>query len=83
MERRYLITAKPTGIISAVPPAVHLHCKDIQTIETLEALQDNNETSSMNDELDRVVDNHTRLSWTACYDDNCRVHISEKEGSGW
>src|SRR5579871_328069 len=23
------------------------------------------------------------MSWTACYDDNCPVHRSDKEGSGW
>lgn len=26
---------------------------------------------------------HACLSWTACYDDSCRVHLSDKEGSGW
>lgn len=26
---------------------------------------------------------HEHLSWTACYNDNCLVHLSEKEGSGW
>lgn len=27
--------------------------------------------------------NHACLSWTACYEDDCQIHISEKEGSGW
>ena len=26
---------------------------------------------------------HACLSWTACYDDYCRVHLSDKQGSGW
>src|SRR5579871_4577319 len=26
---------------------------------------------------------HAMMSWTACYDDNCPVHRSDKEGSGW
>jgi hypothetical protein len=26
---------------------------------------------------------HALLSWTACYQDDCDVHRSEKEGSGW
>lgn len=26
---------------------------------------------------------HACLSWTACYNDNCLVHRSEKDGSGW
>ena len=23
------------------------------------------------------------MSWTACYDDECYTHISNKQGSGW
>ncbi|ERF69957.1 hypothetical protein EPUS_08768 [Endocarpon pusillum Z07020] len=26
---------------------------------------------------------HNLLSWTACYDDNCVVHSSDKDGAGW
>ena len=26
---------------------------------------------------------HVQLSWTGCYDDDCQLHLSEKEGSGW
>lgn len=26
---------------------------------------------------------HDTLSWTACYDDNCFVHMSSKDGAGW
>lgn len=26
---------------------------------------------------------HERLSWTACYDDDCRIHLSDKNASGW
>src|SRR5437762_13678771 len=26
---------------------------------------------------------HGTLSWTACYDDRCTVHKSEKDGAGW
>ena len=26
---------------------------------------------------------HGTLSWTACYNDNCPVHESEKDGAGW
>ena len=26
---------------------------------------------------------HAFLSWTACYDDACPIHRSDKEGSGW
>jgi retrotransposon gag protein/zinc knuckle protein len=27
--------------------------------------------------------NHDGMSWTACYDDNCNTHLSDKQGSGW
>jgi hypothetical protein len=33
------------------------------------------------DTIDTVP--HNLLSWTACYDDQCPMHKSEKEGSGW
>ncbi|KAM4064780.1 reverse transcriptase (RNA-dependent DNA polymerase) [Hirsutella rhossiliensis] len=26
---------------------------------------------------------HELLSWTACYDDKCTVHLSDKNGTGW
>ncbi len=26
---------------------------------------------------------HAVLSWTACYDDACPIHLSDKDGSGW
>lgn len=26
---------------------------------------------------------HDTLSWTACYDDNCFVHMSSRDGAGW
>jgi len=29
------------------------------------------------------VPDHAELTWTACYDDDCHVHMSDKEGSGW
>lgn len=28
-------------------------------------------------------DHHNSLTWTACYDDSCRTHLSDKQGSGW
>ncbi|KAG0639373.1 hypothetical protein HOY80DRAFT_963620 [Tuber brumale] len=26
---------------------------------------------------------HAEMSWTVCYDDDCEIHLCEKEGSGW
>jgi hypothetical protein len=28
-------------------------------------------------------DDHAMMSWTACYDDECYTHMSDKQGSGW
>lgn len=28
-------------------------------------------------------DTHAMISWTACYDDNCAIHMSDKYGSGY
>jgi hypothetical protein len=28
-------------------------------------------------------DQHGVLSWTACYDDDCLIHKSSKDGAGW
>ncbi len=28
-------------------------------------------------------DKHQALSWTACYENNCRTHLSDKKGSEW
>ena len=27
--------------------------------------------------------NHATLSWTGCYDNDCYIHLSDKQGSGW
>ena len=32
--------------------------------------------------LDATV-KHASLSWTACYDDSCTIHYSDKMGAGW
>ena len=26
---------------------------------------------------------HATLSWTGCYDNNCHIHFSDKQGLGW
>ncbi|KAG0134156.1 hypothetical protein HOY82DRAFT_537724 [Tuber indicum] len=26
---------------------------------------------------------HAEMSWTACYNDDCKIHLHEKQGSGW
>jgi hypothetical protein len=32
---------------------------------------------------DTTSGNHAALSWTTCYSDECTVHKSDKQGSGW
>ena len=31
----------------------------------------------------KSINDHRCLSWTACYDDSCNTHLSDKEDSGW
>ena len=31
----------------------------------------------------KAKSNHAMLSWTGCYDDNCYIYFSDKQGSGW
>ena len=33
--------------------------------------------------LKNTVKNHIALNWTACYNDNCPIHLSDKKESGW
>jgi hypothetical protein len=30
-----------------------------------------------------IVDSHSIMSWTACHDDSCSIHYSDKQGSGF
>jgi hypothetical protein len=30
-----------------------------------------------------LQDDHGLMSWTACYDDSCAIHLSDKQGSGY
>lgn len=30
-----------------------------------------------------TLSNHDLLSWTACFDDHCNTHLSDKQGTGW
>lgn len=32
---------------------------------------------------DQAAHEHALLSWTGCYQDDCQVHLSDKDGSGW
>ena len=35
------------------------------------------------DRIAKANREHACLSWTACYNDDCRVHLSDKQGLGW
>ena len=37
----------------------------------------------LNATLTKAKPNHATLSWTGYYDDNCYIHFSDKQGSGW
>lgn len=62
--------------------------KDCPTkIKTAEALEIQQEGELRYVDLDELyaqqTNTHENLSWTACYDDECQTHLSEKTGSGW
>ena len=41
------------------------------------------ENKQLNATQTKAKPNHATLSWTGCYDDNCYIHPSDKQGSGW
>ena len=46
---------------------------------------DNDEWSDLYrlESIERDLGGHISLSWTACYNNQCKVHLSEKQGLGW
>jgi hypothetical protein len=51
------------------------HSKEVAPGETMTALMKACEQA--------ITDQHAALSWTACYDNSCLTHYSDKMGSGW
>ena len=41
------------------------------------------EDKQLNATQTKAKPNHATLSWTSCYDDNCYIHLSDKQGSRW
>ena len=41
------------------------------------------EDKQLNATQTKVKPDHATLSWTGCYDDDCYIHLSDKQGSGW
>lgn len=66
--RSYLVPAEVTGWSDSIYP-------------TLDELSQEVRKKSKAWNPDQI--NHADYSWTVCYDDDCRIHLSEKEGSGW
>ena len=42
-----------------------------------------NTSRKLERKVNQIEVDHDSLSWTACYDDVCQVHLSDKEGKGW
>lgn len=57
--------------------------KEKGTAQKESMTQRDRESLAAQDEASRAADEHTLLSWTGCYDDQCWIHKSEKDGSGW
>ena len=41
------------------------------------------EDKQLNATQTKAKPNHATLSWTGCYDNDCYIHLSDKQGSGW
>ena len=41
------------------------------------------EDKQLNATQTKAKASHATLSWTGCYDDDCYIHLSNKQGSGW
>ena len=41
------------------------------------------EDKQLNATQTKAKPNHATLSWTGCYDNNCYMHFSDKQGLGW
>ena len=41
------------------------------------------EDKQLNATQTKAKPNHTTLSWTGCYDNDCYIHLSDKQGLGW
>ena len=41
------------------------------------------EDKQLNATQTKAKPNHATLSWTGCYDDDCYIYLSDKQGSGW
>ena len=41
------------------------------------------EDKQLNATQTKAKPNHATLSWTGCYDDDCYIHLSDKQGLGW
>ena len=41
------------------------------------------EDKQLNATQTKAKPDHATLSWTGCYDNNCYIHLSDKQGSGW
>ena len=41
------------------------------------------ENKQLNATQTKAKPNHTTLSWTGCYNNNCYIYLSDKQGLGW
>ena len=41
------------------------------------------EDKQLNATQTKAKPDHATLSWTGCYDNDCYIHLSDKQGSGW
>jgi hypothetical protein len=56
---------------------------DTARVESIKATQGRGAYQDMEQTATKVQDTHAAVSWTACYEDECAIHMSDKYGSGY
>jgi hypothetical protein len=56
---------------------------DETRVESMRATQQGREVYDTTGTITPEQDSHAALTWTACYDDGCAIHYSDKYGSGY
>ena len=54
-----------------------------QSIKKEKKRRELKEDKQLNATQTKAKPNHATLSWTSCYNNNCYIHLSNKQGSGW
>ena len=80
--------SQPNDFLKIIPTnqdrITNITTENANTLPTQEEVKKEEEEWKTCREVARKKEkDHTRLSWTGCYDDECLVHMGEKDTKGW